>query len=84
MPRTPCAAIGWGGAYEIDGDHRPAHFTWLPKGYGPSLDMFTIAVVRIPPDEEHDEWSSDHPLLVAVRHAIEKYMAERPTVYNAS
>jgi hypothetical protein len=79
MARDPCASIGWGGDYQIDGDLRTAHLTWLPKGYGPSLDMFTICLVRIPPDERGSVkgMDSEHPLLVAVKEAVETYMHSR-------
>ncbi len=82
MARDPCVSIGWGGPDRIDNDLDTAHFTWLPKGYGPSADMFVICLVRIPPDEVHNGGktfaeSSKHPLLLAVKDTIENYMRKR-------
>ena len=72
--RLPCVSIGWGGSYQIDGDPHVAHMIWLPKGYGPSVDMFTICLVRLPPDEGVDYMQSNHPLLISIKNAIESYM----------
>ncbi len=53
------------------------HFTWLPKGYGPSLDQIEIAVLA-DFDATADKYGlgkgERHPLAEAIAKAIQNYM----------
>lgn len=83
MTRKPCVSIGAGGPYEIEGRHA-WHFTYLPKGYGPSLDQFVVCTVACPPHENEGKWwrtryvGQNPELLAVIQDAIEAYFERHP------
>lgn len=77
--KDPCISIGYTGT-PGDGGHIHKSgmftFTWLPKGYGPSMEDRTICVLF---DEngklKHPLPNGEpHPLLAAIAKTIEDYL----------
>lgn len=85
--RTPKISIGYTGT---PGDNGHIHassmytFTWLPKGYGPSMEDRTICVLFDKNAKlKHPLPSGEpHPLLDAIAKVIENYLNDHPELAN--
>lgn len=78
-PKEGCITVGYTGT-PGDGGHIHQSgmyvFTWLPKGYGPSMEDRTICALF---DENYKlkhprPDGTDHPLIGAIAKVIEDYM----------
>lgn len=80
---NPVCSVGFTGTPGDGGHIKPSAmytFTWLPKGYGPSMEDRTICVLFDPHMVLEGELSKGmrHPLIESIAHAIETYLKEHP------
>lgn len=91
--REPCCSVGFTGT-PGDGEHIRASamytFTWLPKGYGPSMEdrgavqdstEDRMVCVLFDPDgrlESKPSKGERHPLVEAIATAIEGHLKDHP------
>lgn len=83
MSREPCCTVGFTGTPGDGGHIKPSSmytFTWLPKGYGPSMEDRTVCAVFDPNGtlESRLRRGERHPLIEAIAAAIENHMKENP------
>ena len=78
--RKSVVSVGYGSASYL-GSRGAWHFTWLPKGYGPSEDQIEMCLL-VDFDGSSEKYSlgkeNRHPLVAAIAKAIEDYMANPP------
>lgn len=81
--RFGCCSIGYTGTPGDGGHIRPSAmhtFSWLPKGYGQSMDDRLVCVLFDPGDKiKHPLPNGErHPLMAAISDAIADYFKKNP------